>query len=106
MDGTWVYPPIGEALVVVGLDNIGVYIACCYNTVAQYIDNNPIMDLCLAAEQKQGLRLSRKLLENTALDILGIRVEHAAANVWGERRARMNHREREIRKGKNGGRDI
>ena len=27
-DETWVYPPIGKALETVGLDEIGVYIAC------------------------------------------------------------------------------
>ena len=27
-DGTWVYPPIGAVLAMVGLDKIGVYIAC------------------------------------------------------------------------------
>ena len=33
--GTWLYPPIGAALAMVGLYDIGVYIACRQNTVAQ-----------------------------------------------------------------------
>ena len=33
--GTWVYPPIGEALVMAGLEEIGVYTAFHQNTVAQ-----------------------------------------------------------------------
>ena len=56
-DGTWVYPPIGAALATVGLDEIGVYIYRLQNTVEQYIDTCPIIDLCLEAEQKTGLQL-------------------------------------------------
>ena len=78
-DGIWVYSPIVEALATVGLDEIGVYITFLHNTVAQYIATRPIMDLCLAAEQKPGLRLSRRRWEQPALDILGIRAGHAAA---------------------------
>ena len=48
-DGTWVYTPIGVALAMVGLEDIGAYIARCQNTVAQYISTRHIMDLCLVA---------------------------------------------------------
>ena len=34
-DGTWLYPTIGEALSMVGLYDIRVYIDRCQNTVAQ-----------------------------------------------------------------------
>ena len=47
LDGAWVYKPIGAVMVTVGLDEIGVYIVRRQNTVAQYIDTFPIMDLCL-----------------------------------------------------------
>ena len=46
-DSTEVYPPIGAALVMVGIYNIRVYIAFCQNTVVRYIATCPIMDLCL-----------------------------------------------------------
>ena len=59
-DGTWVYPPIGAALAMVGLGEIGVYIVRRQNTVAQYIATRPIMDLCLTAERKPVMRLSRR----------------------------------------------
>ena len=49
-DGTWVHPPIGAALEMVGLEEINEYIALHQNTVAQYIVTCPIMDLCLEAE--------------------------------------------------------
>ena len=34
-DGTWVYPPIGAALEIMGLDYIRVYIARRQNTIEQ-----------------------------------------------------------------------
>ena len=49
-DGTWVYTPIGEALKMMGIDEIGVYITRHQNTAAQYIASCTIMDLCLAEE--------------------------------------------------------
>ena len=59
-DGTWVYTPIGEALEMLGLDEIRVYISRLQNTVTQYIATRPIIDLFLAAERNPGLRLSRR----------------------------------------------
>ena len=56
-DTTWVYPTIGAALAMVGLDEIRVYIACHHNMVTQYIVTCTIMDLCLAADQRPGMRL-------------------------------------------------
>ena len=72
-DKTLVYPLIGAALAIMGLDNIVVYIARRQNTVAQYISTCPIMDLCLAAERKPLMRLYRQWWEQPALDIIGIR---------------------------------
>ena len=53
--GTWMYPPIGAALEMVGLNDIGVYISHQYNTVTQYIATHAIMDLCLEAERRPGM---------------------------------------------------
>ena len=78
-DGTWVYPPIMVALSMVVLEEIGVYIACLQNTVKHYIVDYPIMYLCLTAERKPGMCLSRKWWEKPALDIVGIRVGQVAA---------------------------
>ena len=71
-DGKWLHTPIGLELEMVGLDDIGVYIARCQNTVAQYIVNRTIMELCLVVDQNLGLRLSRRWWEHPAIDILGI----------------------------------
>ena len=49
--GTWVYPPIEAALPMVGLEEIGVYIACRQTTVTKYIATLPIVDLCMAEER-------------------------------------------------------
>ena len=60
-----------------GLDEIRVYIYRHQNTVAQYIEAHPIIYLCLAAEYKPGLCLSRRWWEHPDLDIMGIRAGHA-----------------------------
>ena len=59
-DGMWVYPPIGAALEMVGLEEIGIYISRHQNTFAQYIVTRNIMDLCLAEEWKPAIQLSMK----------------------------------------------
>ena len=90
-DGTWLYPPIGAALTMVGLEEIGVYISRRQNTVAQYIANHLIMDLCLAAEQNPGMRLSSQLWEQPALDITGIRAATCPALILVIPRAGCSH---------------
>ena len=92
LDKAWVYPDIGAALEMVGLEEIGVYIVYRQNMVAQYIATRPIMELCLVAEQNPGMRLSRRWWEQPVLDILEIRVGHAIAEVRG---GRENWRRRE-----------
>ena len=71
--GSWVYPSIVAVLAMVGLEEVGVYISRHQDTVAQYIPNRPIMDLCLAAERNLGMRLSGRWWEQPALDIMDIR---------------------------------
>ena len=65
----------------VGMDEIWVYIPLRQNTIVQYIATGTIMDLCMAAEQKPGLRMSRQLWEHPALDSIGIREGHIASEV-------------------------
>ena len=68
------YTPIGADL---GVEEIGVYIACRQNMVAQYIATRPIMVLCLTAERNTGLRLSMQWWEQPNMDILGIKAGDA-----------------------------
>ena len=82
-ESTWFYPPIGEALTMVELEEIRVYITRLKNTVAQYISTCPIMDLCLAAEHKRGIRLSRRLMEHPTLGTIGIRARQVAVEGGG-----------------------
>ena len=56
------------------------------------------MELCLEAERKPGMRLSRRWWEQHALDILGIRTGHATLE-GGGRRGQKNLRQRESRVG-------
>ena len=75
------YPPIRAALKMLGLVDIGVYITHHQNTATQYIATCPIMELCLAVERNPPLQLSRRLWEQPALDILGIRVGNEALDL-------------------------
>ena len=67
-----------------GLDEIGVYIDGRQNMVAQYIAARPIMDLCLAAERRPGMRLLRRWWDHPILNILGIRLGHTAEDMGEE----------------------
>ena len=62
-----------------GLEEIGVYIARRQNMVAQYISTRNIIDLCLEAERNPGMRLSRRWWEHPALDIMGVGLGQVAA---------------------------
>ena len=101
LDGTWVYPPIGEALVTVLLDEIGMYIAFHQNTVTQYIPTCPIMDLCLAAERRPVMQLYWRWWENPDLYILGIRAGTQQRR-WRGKQGKSNRSEIESRIWKDG----
>ena len=79
----------------VGLEEIGLYIARHQNMVAQYVATCPIMDLCLVAERDLGLRLSRRRWEQPTLDILGIRAGNVVAEGKEDTRTRESEGERE-----------
>ena len=87
LKGTWLYPPIGVALATVRIKEIGMYIDRRQNTFAQYNASHPIMELCLAAERRPGMRISRRWWEQTALDILWVRSAHVAADIGEEKGA-------------------
>ena len=44
----------------VGLKDMDTYVSCLQNTVAQYIVNRSIMDLCLAENQRPGLSMAMR----------------------------------------------
>ena len=50
-----------------GMQEVDTYVACHQNTVAQYISNRTIMDLCLASEQRPGTRVSKQWWEHDFL---------------------------------------
>ena len=77
----------------VGLEEIGVYIAHHMNMIAQCTATRPIMDLCLVAEQKPRLRLHRRWWEHPSLDILGIRAGHVALEGGEQRGTEESERE-------------
>ena len=65
------------------LEDISVYIACLHNMVVKYIATRPIMDLCLAVEQKPEMHLFRRWWYQPALDIMGVRAGQVAAEGGG-----------------------
>ena len=81
----WLYPSIGLALAMAVLDKIRVYIAHHQSTSTQYIVTRPIMDLCLAAEQRPVMQLSRRWWDQPPMYVLGIRAGRAAEEM-GEKR--------------------
>ena len=83
LNRAWVYPPIGAVLETVLLEDIKVYIYRHQNMVAQYIVTCTIMDLCLAAYWRLGMRILHRWWEQPSIYILGIRVEYAE-NDMGE----------------------
>ena len=44
----------------VGLEKLETYIIRIHNTVAQYISNRPILDLCMEAEKSLGTRVETR----------------------------------------------
>ena len=90
LNRTWVYPPILAELATVGLEDIGVYIALRQNMYVQYNTTRPIVDLCLAAERRLRMLILHRWWEHPDLDILGIRVAHAAAEMGEETGAKVS----------------
>ena len=77
--GTWIYPPVGEAVAEVGLQEIETYVTYCQKTVAQYIATSTITYLCLLVGQHPRALFSKWWWEQNNLNMEGIRkAEHLA----------------------------
>ena len=53
-EGTWDYPPLGDTMREADIEEIETYISSQKNTVAQYIANCPILDLCMDTGMRTG----------------------------------------------------
>ena len=78
-------PPLAEAMVEAGLQEVDTYVSCCQNTVAKYIVTMLIMDLCLAAERRPGTRVYNQWWEQYEFDLEGMRTADQEANGNKER---------------------
>ena len=58
--GGWVYLILEDAMAEAGLQEVETYVSRRQNTVAQYIVNRPIMDLCLVAKWMPGPRVAMR----------------------------------------------
>ena len=59
-DGVRVYLPLEDAMAETGLQEVNTYVSCHQNTVAKFIDTRPIVDLCLVAQWRPGLKLVKR----------------------------------------------
>ena len=55
VDGSWMYPRSEEVLEAVGMKSIAHYVDVQRQTVANFIVNRPIHELCMGAVRKRGL---------------------------------------------------
>ena len=53
-NGFWTYPRLKDVLKAAGLDTISHYMDVCWQTVANFIVNRPIFELCAGAVRKRG----------------------------------------------------
>ena len=58
-DGVWVYPPLEDAIAEVRLQELETYLYFCKSIYTQFIATRPIMDLCLAVEQRTGSTVTK-----------------------------------------------
>ena len=58
--GGWVYLLLEDAIAEAGLMEVDTYVSRLQNTVAQFIANRTIMDLCLEAELMTGSRVDKR----------------------------------------------
>ena len=63
-DGGWVYPPLLDAMVEVGLQEMETYVSVRHNTVSQYILTRTIIDLCLVEKRRPGPRVTMRWREH------------------------------------------
>ena len=53
-------PPLEDAMAEAGRQEVETYVYRIQNTIKKFIATRKIMDLCLAAEQRPGPRVSRR----------------------------------------------
>ena len=66
-DGTWEYPPLGDAMREAGIEEIKTYIYRRNNAVLQYIATHPILELCLEEEGRSGSRVPNQWWDHNGL---------------------------------------
>ena len=68
-DGRWVYPLIAEATEEAGLQEVETYISLHQNTVAQFFETRPIMDLCLAEDSRPRSQIFNRWWDQEGFDL-------------------------------------
>ena len=71
--GGWFYPPLEDVMAEAGLQVIDTYVSGRQNTVAQYIETRPTMDLCLEVKRRPETRVKMWWWGKEGLDLEGMR---------------------------------
>ena len=71
-----------------GLEEVKTYVLRCHNTIAQYIETFPKLELCLEAEQQKGARVARQWWYQVHMDLGVARAVAAAMEAEAEERRR------------------
>ena len=70
--GWWGYLPLEETIAAEGLEVVDMYVIFHQNTIAQYIETRPILELCLEAESNPGEWVAHRWWEQGGLDLEGV----------------------------------
>ena len=76
------------------LHELNTYASRFHNTVAQFIATSPIMDLCLASDQRPGPRVSKRWWYQDGVDVEGMRTAAWEAEQTEEGRGQTGQRQR------------
>ena len=57
--GRWFYPPLDSSIITMVLEEVETYVLRRQNTVSHYITTRPILEICMAAEQRPGERVTQ-----------------------------------------------
>ena len=76
-------PPLDTAMSEAVLGGVQTYLDPRQNTVAQFIETRPIMDMCLTAERRPGARVSQGWWEQGTLGLEAMCLTERAAEMKG-----------------------
>ena len=74
-------PSLKESMEEAGLQEVDTYTDFHHSTVAQYMSNRPIMELCMTSEKHPGTRVSKRWWDQECLELEDIWTSARAAEL-------------------------